>query len=508
MNLTEEQKYIIDYPDDLIIKACAGAGKTSTYIQKSITIPNDKILYLCFNKSIQLEAQQKFPRNTVCKTVHALAYKAIVSKGKYKLANYGYSTYDIKNILEIPDGLDYHGFKIANLVKLKLNIYVNSDVDDIDNISLYNYVSSNDNLYLLQNYEKAINQLSKKFWKLMDSKKIEITHDFYVKKYSFLEQDLGYDYIFVDEAQDISPCFIKIINAQKKAKKFVCGDFSQAIYGWRFGVGDFSQYFPNSEFAKLSNSFRFRNDIAVLCNKIIGLKTDLFGFDDDLTVIGVGNNNKLDTKCCISRTNSGVLNSVLTYIDLVDSIYIEGDLRSITQYDGFSLHDIISLYFKNKEYIKSKFVKSFESYLDLKKYADEVEARDLQGSMKLVEFYNKDIFDILKKIKEKSVEAKRDADIIFSTVHKSKGLEYNIVSLSTDFVNESELRARLDDENLNDAQKANLMEEINLLYVAASRTQNKLEMPQGLINEEIDSILNESHGDAMTNYLQDKKVEF
>src|SRR5690606_37775106 len=95
----------------------------------------------------------------------------------------------------------------------------------------------------------------------MDKGEIEITHDFYLKKYQLANPRLPFDYILFDEGQDASPAMLDVFLKQG-AVKVTVGDTHQQIYGWRFAVNslekaDFKTY-------HLSTSFRFGSDIAQL----------------------------------------------------------------------------------------------------------------------------------------------------------------------------------------------------------------------------------------------------
>src|SRR5205814_6656456 len=57
--------------------AFAGTGKTSTLCEYSKLRPLDQMLYVAFNKSVQLDAEAKFPANVMCRTIHSLAYQSI-----------------------------------------------------------------------------------------------------------------------------------------------------------------------------------------------------------------------------------------------------------------------------------------------------------------------------------------------------------------------------------------------------------------------------------------------
>lgn len=501
--LTKEQEIIRDSEGSLIIKACAGAGKTSSFIIKAENHPDKKFLYLCFNKSIQREAQLKFPKNTDCKTVHSLAYNKVARK--YTLSKYGYSVYDIKDLLNIPDGDDYWGYKVAYLIRNKFSLYCNLDIKNIHDLDMNLYITNPDTQVLYDQEKVLIDDGAFRMWDMMDKKVIDINHDFYVKKYSLVAKDLGYDYILVDEAQDISPCFIDIIKAQN-GNKIICGDFSQAIYGWRSGVGDFAKYFPDVKHTTLSHSFRFKQDVASLCNRILKTKETYLGINDGLEVIGSGQNNSLKTKAVISRTNSKLLSEVLNYLGMVDKIYIEGGLSSILRADGFSVYDLLSLFCNKRDKINSKFIKTFKTFEHLQIYSETVGASELNCLLGLVGFYQTKLYQHINDINSKLTEIKGEADLIFSTVHKSKGLEYDIVELADgDFVSEHGILGEYNDtskgyDGISDQRKPRISEEINLLYVAASRAKNKLIFPDYLIDS-ASRYLEESFESSMSGHL-------
>ena len=66
--------------------AFAGTGKTTTLVGYAAARPQLRILYLCFNKSVEVEAKKRFGPHVVCKTSHGLAYAAFGAKYKHKLA--------------------------------------------------------------------------------------------------------------------------------------------------------------------------------------------------------------------------------------------------------------------------------------------------------------------------------------------------------------------------------------------------------------------------------------
>src|SRR5215211_5295901 len=60
-SLTPEQTAILASTGNIRINAVAGSGKTTTVIEYARTRPQgSRILYLAFNKSVQLEATRRF----------------------------------------------------------------------------------------------------------------------------------------------------------------------------------------------------------------------------------------------------------------------------------------------------------------------------------------------------------------------------------------------------------------------------------------------------------------
>lgn len=65
--------------------------------------------------------------------------------------------------------------------------------------------------------------------------------------------------------------------------------------------------------------------------------------------------------------------------------------------------------------------------------------------------------------------------MIFSTVHRRKGMEYDAIQLVNDFITEEKL---IKDKKSVWKNTSKLNEEINLLYVAVTRTRNSIHIPE------------------------------
>jgi hypothetical protein len=312
---------------------------------------------------------------------------------------------------------------------------------------------------------------------------IEITHDFYLKRFQMLNPQLPFDFILFDEGQDASPAMLAVFFNQQ-ATKVIVGDTHQQIYGWRFAVNSLEK--ANFQTFQLSNSFRFSQEIADLALEILERKEQL-GTYEPVKIIGRGNFNEVKLKAILARTNLGLLMRAIEYVtekkDL-GSLYFEGNINSYMYADeGASLYDILNLYNGEKKNVRDKLLKNMKDIVELEDYIEKTEDVQLGMMLEIVKEYGNKIPGILRMIKDKHVEnnEREKADIIFSTIHRCKGLEYDTVQLVDDFLTDEKLEKLLNVSDKSDLNFARLNEEINLLYVAVTRAKNQLTIPDSLL---------------------------
>jgi superfamily I DNA/RNA helicase len=86
MRLTEEQQAVVGSSASCLrVNAFAGTGKTATLVAYAAARPSERLLYLAFNKAVQLEARNRFPPNVECRTAHSLAFRACGQDYQHKL---------------------------------------------------------------------------------------------------------------------------------------------------------------------------------------------------------------------------------------------------------------------------------------------------------------------------------------------------------------------------------------------------------------------------------------
>lgn len=490
--LTDQQTAIIKSKGNLRINAVAGSGKTTTIIEYAASRPsNARILYLAFNKSVKLEATRKFEEygltNTKVETAHSLAYKHIVFRYNYKVKAQGYKNSEICQLLDIRSNGEKHAeFVIANHISKFAAYFCNSDKAKVQDLNYLDTITDANAKNFVRSFYKFIEDGTRLLLAKMDRGEIEITHDFYLKKFQLSNPELPYDYILFDEAQDASAAMLDVFMKQK-ATKVIVGDTHQQIYGWRHAINSLDK--ANFDTLQLSTSFRFTQEIANLATDVLSWKNHLFECKP-VAIAGKGAGKTDKVKATIARTNLGLLLNAIDYItdnSKVKHIYFEGNINSYTYGDdGTSLYDVLNLYNGKHDRIRDQLVGSMKDIDDLEEYVEKTEDHQLATMIEIVREYGNEVHGIIKSLKELHTgdENRNKAEMIFSTVHRAKGMEYDVVHLVNDFLTEGKLKD-LKEKHKNDKtatfDTARLSEEINLLYVAITRTRNKLFIPETLL---------------------------
>ncbi|TAJ11497.1 ATP-dependent helicase [Marinilabiliaceae bacterium JC017] len=487
MRLTEEQKEIIASEGNLKVNAVAGSGKTTTILEYAKRRPKNHILYLAFNKSVKTEADQKLSQqnisNVTVETAHSLAFKQIVPFSRYKI-RFDYKPQEIAQILNIPPSPgDLSHLKLASHVLRFAKFFCNSPavkVADLDySTTIYQPESK---AFVMTHYDQLL-YYTRHLLAKMYKGEIDIIHDFYLKQFQLARINLSYDYILFDEGQDASPSMLEAF-LQQKANKVIIGDEHQQIYSWRFATNALQQVDFTTR--HLSNSFRFNHEVAHLATSVLDLKKQL-GKAPNINIFGMGNHKDIHSRVTLARTNSALLSRAIELLIQqreISKIYFEGQLGSYTfSEEGGSVFDILNLYNGQRDKIRDPLIASVPDFEQLKNYTEETEDASLKSLVELVEKYHNDIPYFLKRIKESNVDdAHRDqAEMVFSTVHKSKGLEYDEVFLTNDFFSEQNLYDIKGAIKAKEVDPKTIEEELNLLYVAITRAKAKLHIPLKLL---------------------------
>lgn len=489
MNFTDEQKDIIHSNTDLKVNAVAGSGKTSTLLAYAKQHSDKRILYLVFNKSVKEEAKIKFQQaglyNTAVETAHSLAYGAMRSRGPMDLRHQGYTAFDVRELLKFSMGDLITEMKIASHVVKMASCFCNGQEIKLKDCPYLGFIPAGQDKQFAEEYFDLIHQSTRDFLALMYRGKQPLTHEFYLKQYQLSKPKLNYDIILFDEGQDASGVMLDIF-LQQSARKIIVGDQNQQIYSWRYAVNALTEV--DFEEKILTNSFRFPQDIADIANDVLARKMHL-EFPEFPKIKGLGQSKLMTqaTKATLGRTNAGILVSAIDQLieeKSISSLYFEGNFETYTYADeNGSIWDILNLHQGKKLQIRNPLIKGMKNMTQLKEYAEETSDSPLKGLIEIVVKYQNELPFLIKKIKTSQVEVdkKEEADMVFSTIHKAKGMEYDQVRLTSDFLTEDRLLETIGSSDKESLDKGRLAEEVNLLYVGVTRTKQLLDMPNELL---------------------------
>jgi len=444
--LTFEQSSAVHCDENkIIIASGAGVGKTQTLIAFTEARSDDLFLYLTYSESMKSEARRKFGKNVHVHSISSLAYKFIGSQFKDKIG----SNISIQETMELFE-LNYVD---ANAVIKTLTTFFNSDEDvpkKLNNTKLDDIV----NIY---------------FSRMIDEDDFDVTvpHEAYTKYFQILAMDLGYDYIIVDEAQDINKVSRKIIDAQKDARKVYVGDPLQAIYGYRGTVSMLDD--PTHH---LTQSFRFGKNIAEFVTRFVRRY-----IDSEYIVSSELNNGTFnearDRYTYISRTNAHLFDKALELANLGDVFHIHKSEQTLDLLlDGY--YKMIG----NNDSIKSKYIKSFQSWEHLVGVADKIDDIELKYLSRVVSKHKHNILKQVKLIK-KHLVSEEYCSVSLVTTHKAKGLEWDNIELANDFT------PLINDKTgeIIDPQELH-QEELFILYVAMTRGKKNI-----VLNSDLNQVL-------------------
>lgn len=476
MTPTSEQLNIIEKAvngDNLIIQAFAGAAKTTTLRMIAEAIPNKNILYLAYNKAIVTDAVSKMPSNVTCKTIHAVAYANSDSniiarlRGPKLEIKWLVNQFKIKTINAYSDKLQktavVNQYRVMSWVNRTLTRYMNSSDETLQLHHVY--IDPDYSLYTFSNSDKQqILNYAKSLWDYYLNSQCTITHDFYLKLFSMSNKNINYDVIMVDESQDVNGSMVNILKSQTNSQLIYVGDKFQKIYSFT-GTIDITKH-SKIETLYLTKSFRFGKGISNIANEWLqkiepGCNT-LYGTDDKTTFAAKGNPNVI-----ICRTNSNVIRTYIEYIakDKYLNINISCDIEPLLKF-ARALYDLEKTN-KSEHMLLKHFTHIDTFYKFIEANGDMFEA-DIVRFAKLCN--NIGTSAIVKAFSKYGECVK--PDILITTAHKAKGLEWDIVELGDDF-NTSEIKPKGTEVNMPNVPKYN-KEELRLFYVAITRAKKCL----------------------------------
>jgi hypothetical protein len=310
---------------------------------------------------------------------------------------------------------------------------------------------------------------NRKFW----------TFDVIIKMFSLDDSAVdaafsGKRFLLMDEAQDLNGVMRAIAEKACRNKRVLVavGDPWQQIYSWN-GAENALDYL-DGETLYLTQSFRFGEELAELATNLLRSKPaawpkrPILGNPARSTEIrssASGAIQKGDTVIC--RTNAGLLAAALQVAEKKMKLFVVKGLDELLK----EIRSGVALYEKRMAAVKHPNFKMFEDWQECKTYAEEGQNETLQRLIRDIE--NGKIQRQLELVQKATVSDERRADVVLSTAHKTKGREYDYVSLWSDFPSDARLLARYNKvQEIEDGREAATkaaLEEWHVKYVAMTR---------------------------------------
>jgi hypothetical protein len=442
---TAEQQAIADACHDgghVVAEAGAGTGKTTT-ARLAATGMAGKGLYAAFNKAIAQEAAATFPAHIDCRTVHSLAYQAVGKRYRGRLNGPRQPAREVARLLRINNPIPLGGGALLQPTQI-----ARMAVETVARFcrtmdSQINWMHA-PSLQLLDNdsLDRAVRQqvapLAQKIWgdlQLDDSNGgglFRYVHDHYLKQWADQRPTLPYDFVILDEAQDADPLIAGLVMGQRDRAQIIgIGDANQAIYGWR-GAVDALRNWPTQTRLYLTESWRFGPAIADEANKWLTL------LGASLRLVGNGGPSRLDTipspDAVLCRTNATAMREAITALAANKRVALVGggdQIRRLAE----AANEL-----KSGRGTTHPELCVFRTWREVQDYAsDEQEGSDLRTAVKLIDDHGADevIAAVARLVPDRPSNGRGrhvTPDIIVSTAHKAKGLDWGTVRVADDFV--------------------------------------------------------------------------
>ena len=483
--LTSEMNVIVDRVlDDKSVKGFAFAGSGKSTLLRAIEKYhiNKKGLYICYNKSLEMEARKLFKGQSVeIATSHSFALnhfdksvsESFISKTQIKLNQSLFCQYtghiEPDNELRTKLDINRHWRVVQSIcdqfictASLELSqIHINKKV--VQFLKKQISESTIDKEEVDQAKTLLVKMAQSLASQMLDADSpCPATHDTYIKAWQLDSPALNYDYIMFDEAQDANPVLLNVIINQDCQQIFV-GDKYQSIYQFRGGVN--AMDIIPFEAYPLSCSFRYGKEIAKLATDVLSK------MDSSVKVTGLGE--PTDIICgthadddqqvmCICYRNDSLL-------ELLIKNHEEDRPAILTNGKTEWLRDILQslLHFKSN----NKKASTFSRHERYKSYDELILGEKDGNTQSLVHYIEEtELAESLLNALNWSLE-QREPIVLLTTAHMCKGLEADNVYLHHDF--HPIIKAYSHGKPVEDT-------DLNLFYVAMTRAKKKLYLSKPL----------------------------
>ncbi len=515
---TPQQQAIIDAilgGGDVAVEALAGTGKTSTLEATARAVaeaaPGKRIFYGAFNKTVQVEAQGRMPSNVESRTGDSVGYTAAPPGLQAKFrgmrptrtapptirairdADAVAAHLGIRGDLETgPDEPPLTPARQAQLALRAVTAYAISADDELGPQHLGDSPRS-----LLPYAQRAWEDLTS------DDGRLFVGNDHLTKLWALSRPDLsksgasglkhGADIVFFDEAQDMNPVIAKVLGDNRGRVQLVyVGDPNQAIYGFRGATNELGKVEVDTRLP-MTVTFRFGQPIANQGNKFLAFSGSPHRLEGDPTKEAdvLPPRTMMDADAILVRSNGGMVSMAVEQQAAGRVVGVpkgtKADLRKLAQSAAYL--QAVTAADEEVERQRGEGIENpvrppvaapVEIHDDLAPFAnwgqvleeaeegDDPKIRTLVGIVDTAQ--GADALTVLAEGLKELGDQKdpRTPDVVITTAHKAKGLEWDRVRIGDDFRGPRR-----------NAQTGIVTfpepEELRLAYVAVTRAQQALD---------------------------------
>jgi len=411
--LTDEQRAVVESTSHALrVVAFAGAGKTSTLRAYAEARPGLRFLYVAFNAAVAREARASFPAHVTCSTMHALAYRAVGRRYQHKLRT-SLRAHQAARALGL-NPVEVKDLTAADQALVVLRHFLSSDASGFDEFGARN------------RYRPEALAAAARLWSRMidPHDRLPMLHDGYLKLFQLSDPRLGYDVVLFDEAQDANPVTLAILRGQPSGRVYV-GDPHQQIYQFRYAINGMAGTELEDELC-LSESFRYGTDLAAAANRLLAIK------GETRLVRGGRRSEPSTTRAFIARGNVAIYRQAVELARSGQGTHWVGGVKG---YRLEQLLDVWRLRFERREEIQDPFLAGFPNYEALTAYAESQDQRDLKAWLGLLERHERcsEVPAEIERVQALALDQPAEGVTALCTAHKSKGLEFGVVTLADDF---------------------------------------------------------------------------
>ena len=470
IELNEDIEYCFEVPSgNLILKqnewlnfCISNCGKSSTMLEYVKAHPNEKILFLVYNREMMLDFKNRLKgvkHNCDVKTIHSLAYRWYLSQKFPKKELRNTNIIEIQNILKS----DFEYSELSS-IKFYFEMFLTSDKETPYELDPLN---KEDRIYF-KYVDKLFKYYSSKY-------SASMPHNAYLKMFQLAKVNLEYETIINDEVNDINQCMLSILTSNLDKKIIAVGDSYQMINAFNFNCDGLRILENDYKFKRygLTKSFRVSEEVSKLASRYLsfmyddtikfnGLNKTKFGHID---IYNATKENQIHLLC---RTRLGGLKQILDILDTDEDkkIYYVGGL------EGFGIKEIERiLSYRGIVYLGGQkyHINQLRAWLK-----EGVEDAEIQRICSIYNFLEKRQ-DAIELLKNSEVKKKEQADIVVLTSHSSKGLTLKNVVLNRDFPTVETIKAGMKLKQHEYKQRM-ADSEGNLLYVALTRATDIIDI--------------------------------